>query len=128
EEMVAVVGELACQRLPARRPRPVGRIDAARARAELGPGAAPDDRRRRRRAASGAVDERQAAIGAEQEDLADVAAGLAAVLVVHRVDLAPVVRWATEGLNRRDQLVQRLRRVDDAVVRRPVAVLHLLAR
>ena len=49
----------------------------------------------------GAVHERQAAIGAEQEADADVAARLAAVLVVDRVDLAVVVGRATGRLDRR---------------------------
>ena len=56
------------------------------------------DRGRCGRGPAGAVDERRAAVGAEEEDLADVAARRAAVLVVDGVDLAPVVgraarRW-----------------------------------
>ena len=45
------------------------------------------------------------AIGAEEEALADVAARLAAVLVVDRVDLAELVGRAAGGLDRGDQLL-----------------------
>ena len=48
----------------------------------------PDDADRCGRGAAGPVDEREPAVGAEEEDLADVAARLAAVLVVDGVDAA----------------------------------------
>ncbi|GAA3418944.1 hypothetical protein [Streptosporangium vulgare] len=75
--------------------------------------------------AAGAVDERHAR-GVEQEHLADVAARLAAVGAVVRVDGAPVVRGSARGLDRRDELRDGLVGRDDAVVGGAVVVLDLL--
>src|SRR5262249_59856925 len=98
EEVVAVVADLAGQRLAAGVEGRVGRVDPAGAGRELRAGAAAHHGRGGGRAAAGAVDEGQAAVGAEQEALADVAARLAAVLVVDRVDLAELVRRAAGAL------------------------------
>src|SRR5439155_20398561 len=57
----------------------------------------------------------------------DVPARLTAVLVVDGVDVTVVVRGPARGLDRRDELVEGLVRVDDAVVGRPGVVLHLFA-
>src|SRR5262249_31367059 len=64
------------------------------------------------------IDERDAAVGPEEEDLADVPARLAAVLVVDRIELTPLVRRASRARDRRHELRQRLVGGDDAGVRR----------
>ncbi len=128
EEVVAVEGELANERLAARVEGGVGRIDPARAEGQLRLAAVVDDGRRRGRGSAGTVDECQAAVRSEQESDADVAAGLAAVSVVDRVDLAELVGRAAFRLDRGDELVQRLGRIHDPIVRRPVVVLDLLER
>src|SRR5205823_11455719 len=91
EEGAAVEGELAGQRLAAVVEGRVGRIDPAGAVGELRAAAGVHHAGRGGRGAAGAVDEAEAAVGAEEEADADVAAGLAAVLVVDRVDLAVLV-------------------------------------
>ena len=122
--------ELARQWLAARGPHRVGRVDPPRRQRERRVAVALDHRRARGRA----VDRRRAAIDerdarrVEQEDDADVAAGLAAVLVVDRVDLAPAVARAARGHDRVGQLGQRLVGRDRAVVGRAGVVLHLLDR
>ena len=55
-----------------------------------GPPASRDDKSGRRRGTARAVDERHAAVGAEEERLANVSARLAAVLVVDGIDQAPL--------------------------------------
>ena len=128
EERLAVEGELAGQRLAAG-------VNAALV-GSMRPGlnessrlaAVVDDRRRRRRAAARAVDEREAAVGAEEEADADVAARLAAVLVVDRVDLAELVGRPAGGRDGGDELVERRGGIDDAVVGGAVVVLDLLER
>ena len=62
----------------------------------------------------------------EEEADADVAAGLAAVGEVDRVDLAPLVLRAAGGDDRRGEHVERLVGGDRAVVGRAVVVLDLL--
>ena len=76
-----------------RRPRWSGRSGPGCRRAAV-PAPADDRGRRWSRSPPGRSTKREAPVGAEQEPHADVAAGLAAVLVVHRVDLAVVVRRA----------------------------------
>src|SRR5207249_4187862 len=77
------------------------------------------------------IDEAQSAIGTEHEDNADVAAGLPAILVVDRVDLAVVVAGTTGALDSRRQEGHGLGRIDNSVVAsghaaRSAAVLDLL--
>src|SRR5262249_58500669 len=83
---------------------------------------------RRRGVAAGPVDEAEAAVRPVEEDGADVAAGIAAVLAALRVDLAEFVeRAAGEG----DRVAQRrevLGRAQDAVVDGAAVVLDLLER
>ena len=104
EHGLAAVGELAGQRLAAGVPRGVGRIDPTGAERQLRAGRAGDDAGRCRRRSARTVDEGEPAVGAEQEADPDVPAGLPAVLVVDRVDLAPVVRRAAGRGDRGDQL------------------------
>ena len=72
--------------------------------------------------------ERHAAVGAEEEPLPDVPAGLAAVLVVDRIDDSPCVGGAAGDDHRVAKHRERGRGVDDAVVDRAVVVLDLLER
>src|SRR5256712_11388660 len=100
EQVMSVEEKLPGERLTAAVPGGIGRVDPAGARRELRAVGAVDDRGRGRRATARSVDELEAAIGPEEEHRADVAAGLAAVLVVDGVDLAVVVRRSARGLNR----------------------------
>src|SRR5262249_40951961 len=75
EEMAAVEHELSSQRLAARVECRVGRIDAARTIEQSRTRAAAYHRVGCGRTGAGMVDEAQAAVGAEEEALADVAAG-----------------------------------------------------
>jgi hypothetical protein len=86
------------------------------------------DRGGRGRGATRPVDERQPAVGPEQEHHPDVAARLAAVGVVDRVDLAELVRRAAGRGDRRDQPADRLVGRDHAVVGGAGVVLDLLER
>ena len=95
--------ELARERLAAVRERRVRRIDPPGAVEELGAAGCVDDLVRCHCRPARPVDERQSAVGAEEEALPDVAARLAAVLVEQRVDLAVLVRRAALRLDRRDQ-------------------------
>ena len=89
----------------------VGRVDAARAESSCGPARAVDDRRRRRRRRrpGRSTNASPRSVRKRKTD-ADVAARLAAVLVVDRVDLAELVGRAAGGLDRRDQRVVASRR------------------
>jgi hypothetical protein len=123
EQRPAAVAELGRQRLAAVVPDRVGGIDAPGAEGQLGAAARRGGRLgRRRRGAARPVDELQVGVvGAEQERDADVAVGLAAVLVRGRVDLAVVVGRAAGGLDRRQQarerdVRRRRRRAGGAVV------------
>jgi len=122
--------ELARERLAARAPDGVRGADPSRRQRQRQLAVALDDRRpggRAVHARGAAVDERHPR-GVEQEHDADVAAGLAAVLVVDRVDLAPVVARAARRDDRVPQLRERLARGDHAVVGRAGVVLDLLDR
>src|SRR5262249_38011559 len=88
EEPLPVVEKLASQRLAAVVEGRVGWVDAARAEGELGPTGAVHHRRGRGGGPTGPVDEAEAAVGAEEETDPNVAARLAPVGVVHRIDLA----------------------------------------
>ena len=89
EDLPSAEAELADQRLAGVVPGRVRRVDQARATGSAAPCRAPSVTPiRAGRAAAGPVDEGQAAVGAEQERDPDVAARLAAVGVVDRVDLA----------------------------------------
>jgi hypothetical protein len=72
--------------------------------------------------------ERQAGVRPVQDDLADVTAGGAAVLVVHGVDLGVRVGRAARGRDRGDEVADGGGRVRHAVVGRSVVVLDLLHR
>ena len=87
-----------------------------------------DDRGRGGRRPTRSVDELELAIRPEQEPDPDVAAGLAPVLVVDRVDLPELVRRPTRRGDRRDEQVPRRGSVGHGRVRRTVRVLDLLDR
>ncbi len=126
EQPLAVVGELGRQRLAAVVEGRVGGLDPTGADRQARAARLVDHGDRCGRRAAGAVHERQATIRAEQEADADVAARLAAVLVVDRVDLAVVVGGAAGRLDGVDQQAPRLRRADGPVVGGAVVVLDLL--
>ena len=129
EDRLAAEGELARQRLAAGCPRRVGRVDPAGGGGQVRPVAAASKTPvvAWSRAAR-AVDEGDPRSGPEEEDLADVAARLAAVGAVGRVDPARLVRRPAGGADRRRQLVDGLLGVDRAVVDGAVVVLDLLQR
>ena len=128
EQVARVEGELAGERLPAAVPCRARRIDAARAERELRLAVHVPDDGRRRGGPARTIDEGEPAIRAEEEDLTNVPAGLPAILVVDRVDLAPGVGRAARGLDRRDETANGQRGVDGGGVRRSVVVLDLLDR
>ena len=128
EDRLPTPAELADERLAARVERRIGRVDPARAEREFGAVRPRNHPRRRRRRSAGAVDERKAAVGAEDEADADVPTGLAAVRVVDGVDLPVGIRRAAGRRDRGHERVECRAAVDDAVVHRPVRILDLLQR
>src|SRR5439155_11438381 len=82
EETQRVEQEFRGEWLAARVPSGVRRIDSPGAERELRRTAGARHGRRRGRVSAGPIHEREPTVGPEQEDLADVPAGLAAVLVV----------------------------------------------
>ncbi len=128
EHLPPAHAELARERLAGVGEGAVLRRHPPRAEGELRSRGGRDDGGRGRRVAARAVDEAEPAVGAEQEPDADVAAGLAPVLVVDRVDLPVPVGRPAGGRDRGDEHVPRRRRVGDGRVRSTVVVLHLLDR
>ena len=116
EERLAVEGELGGERLAARESGGVRRGDAARADGSRALLLSPVTAFAVVDVAARTVDEREAAVGAEEEADADVAARLAAVLVVDRVDLAELVGRPAGRLDRGDQQLVRQRGVGDVDV------------
>ena len=108
-------------------PRRGRRVDAAGAERQLSAPALPRSARSRGRGPARPVDERHAAIGAEQEADADVAARLAAVLIGHRVDLAVLVGRPARRRIASMKRVQRERRVATPWSVGAVVVLDLLS-
>ena len=87
-----------------------------------------DDLVRRHGVTPWAVDEGEAAIGAEEEALPDVPTRLASVLTEQGVDLPVVVRRPARVLDRRDQQLPGAARVGRRIRRRAGVVLDLLDR
>ena len=129
EDGLATELELAHDRLARVVEGRVGRVDPAGADAQRWPPLLlRDDLRVRRRARGAGIDEGQVAVEAVEQDVADVAAGLAAVRLVLRVDpLAGVCRSAG-SLDGRNELRHRLISRDGAVVGGTAVVLDLLDR
>src|SRR5262249_6231581 len=107
-------------------PGRAGRVDPARRCGQCRPVVVVHHGDRGGGVTAGSVDEGQAAVGAEQERLPDVAAGLAAVGVVDRVDLAPLVRRSAGCGDGGDQLAEGLVGGHRAVVGGAAVVLDLL--
>src|SRR5215212_3389961 len=119
EQPVTVEDELAGEGLAAAREGRVRRVYTSRAGRQARAGRLTDYGRRRRRASAGPVYEPEPAVAAEEKADPDVAAWLAAVLIVHGVDVAEVVRGASGGVDGRDQSPECLVGVHDRVVLRP---------
>ena len=126
EKTLAIEQEFRGEWLAARVPSGVRRIDSPGAERELRRTAGARHGRRRGRVSAGPIHEREPTVGPEQEDLADVPAGLAAVLVVDGVDLPIVIRRSAGVADGGDERTDRDGGIDDAVVGRAVVVLHFL--
>src|SRR5215218_9918816 len=103
EQPVAVEYELAGEGLAAAREGRVRRVYTSGAGRQTRAAPFTDDGRRRRRASAGPVYEPESTVAAEEESDPDVAARLAAVLIVDGVDAAEVVGGASGGADGRDQ-------------------------
>src|SRR5262245_27623771 len=100
---MTVEHKLACQRLATGVEGGVGRFDPSRAILQLWAGAAACHCVGCCRAGTRTIDEAEATIGAEEEALADVATGRAAILAIDWINLAVIIRCAAGCRNCRDE-------------------------
>ena len=128
KQLLTVEGKLARERFATVVEGSVSRIDAAGTEGELDPGWAIRHRRGAGRTSTGTVCEGEAAIGAEKKTDTNIAAGLAPVLVINRVDLAESVGRAAGCLNGGDQGVVGGGGIDYPIVSRPIVILDLFNR